>query len=449
MVDNPLVAERRDSNTAYSGIGIVETAVTLYNGVEDKSWLEAGLGVAGTGLEALAITLDPIGMLGQYAVSWLIEKIKPLREALDWLAGDPDQIHAYAQTWKNVAQSVEQISDQFTTEVTSGTSQWTGGAADAYRAMGTDHAQYIKAASTGAKTIGSVVDIVGTLVAAVRGIVRDLIAACISALLVRLPQWLLEEAVTIGLATPHVVAAAGTLIAEWTAKISEFITKLTTSLTKLRGILGKLNEVWEAIRQGLAKGASKITDASTTAASAVRNRVSYEVGGLKSGWKSAMEVEPAPAGAVHINGDGTMAMSATNPMGGGTSLAERIEAFKQGKTDYIHELKADGARYPESAAHIRDAQAAGQKRIIELDKSPNAKANADARRAESLKGYETKPGYDLDEYPPASSYDGGRGASVRHVLSADNRGSGSSWWRWGVAGLPDHAKVKVTPINVD
>lgn len=444
MAGNPLLAQRQDSNTAYSGIGIVESAMTLYQGVEDKSWLEAGLGTAGTGLEALAITLDPVGMLGQYAVSWLIEKVQPLRDALDWLAGDPDQLHAYAQTWKNVSQAVGQVADQFGAEVTGGTSQWTGAAADAYRAMGSDHAQYIKAASTGANTIGSVVDIVGTLVAAVRGIVRDLVAACISTLLVRLPQWLLEEAVTLFFATPHVIAAAGTLIAEWVAKISEFVTKLVRSLEKLRGILGKLTEIWDAISKGLAH----VTDAGTTAASAVRNRLSYEAGGLKAGWKSALEAEPTPA--VHVTGDGTMAMAATSPGGGGTSLAGRVAAFNQGKTDYVHELKVDGARYPESAAHIDDAQnVLGKKRIIELDKSPDAKANADARRAESLRGWPTRKGFDLDEYPPASSYDGGRGASVRYVTSWDNRGSGSSWWRWGVAGLPDHAKVKVTPVNVD
>jgi hypothetical protein len=32
-----------------------------------------------------------------------MEHVKPLSEALDWLAGDPGQISAHAQTWRNVA----------------------------------------------------------------------------------------------------------------------------------------------------------------------------------------------------------------------------------------------------------------------------------------------------------------------------------------------------------
>lgn len=33
---------------------------------------------------------------------------------------------------------------------------------------------------------------------------------------------------------------------------------------------------------------------------------------------------------------------------------------------------------------------------------------------------------DLDEYPPAMSMEGGKGASVRAILRSDNRGSDSS-----------------------
>ena len=38
---------------------------------------------------------------------------------------------------------------------------------------------------------------------------------------------------------------------------------------------------------------------------------------------------------------------------------------------------------------------------------------------------DTIPGLDRDEYPPAMSMEGGKGASVRHINSSDNRGSGS------------------------
>jgi hypothetical protein len=248
---NPLVAQRQDSTTAYSGLGIVESAMDLKSGVEGKSWLEAGLGAAGTGLEALSLAMDPVGTLLQYAVSWLMEHVKPLSDALDWLAGDADQVAAYAQTWKNVGQATNTVAQDFATEVTNGTGGWEGQAADTYRQTARGQGEQISAAATSANTIGSVVEIVGVLVGAVREIVRDLVAECVATLIARIPQWLAEIGGTFGLATPHVVASAVSLISKWVNRIKDFITKLTRSLDKLSGIIKKLDEIWAAIKKGL------------------------------------------------------------------------------------------------------------------------------------------------------------------------------------------------------
>ncbi|HVK20781.1 MAG TPA: TNT domain-containing protein [Actinokineospora sp.] len=248
---NPLIAERQDSTTAVTGIGIAESAVDIYNGVQNGSWVEGGIGALGGGLEALSLVLDPIGTLGQYAVSWVIEHVAPLRDALNWLAGDADQIAAYARTWKNVSQAVAGVAADYQTEVTNGTAGWQGPAADAYRTNATQQAEHITAAGTGADTIGTVVEVVGVLVGVVRGIVRDLVAECISTLLIRLPQWLAELGLTLGLATPHVVASVAALVAKWVGRVTDIITKLTRSLEKLRPIMSKLGEIWEAVKRGL------------------------------------------------------------------------------------------------------------------------------------------------------------------------------------------------------
>ncbi|MGI5238593.1 hypothetical protein [Dactylosporangium sp. CA-139066] len=57
-------------------------------------------GVAGLTLDGLAAVSDPIGTVLPYGVAWIIEHVEPLRKALDWLAGDPAQITANAETWK-------------------------------------------------------------------------------------------------------------------------------------------------------------------------------------------------------------------------------------------------------------------------------------------------------------------------------------------------------------
>lgn len=99
------------------------------------------------------------------------------------------------------------------------------------------------------------------------------------------------------------------------------------------------------------------------------------------------------------------------------------------------------AKYPQSAKHIEDAQKAGKPDTITLDRSL-AKAN----RRDALKGTPTKPGKDRDEYPPAFSQEGGKGASVRHIDPKDNRASGACIGQQ-CRGLPDGARVqiKITP----
>lgn len=99
------------------------------------------------------------------------------------------------------------------------------------------------------------------------------------------------------------------------------------------------------------------------------------------------------------------------------------------------------SRYPESAAHIEEAQAAGQPSVLTIDR-----AGAAARRAAALKGVPTKAGFDRDEYPPAMFGEGGAGSSVRYVTPSDNRGARACIGAQCRI-LPDatHVQVKVVP----
>ncbi len=84
-------------------------------------------------------------------------------------------------------------------------------------------------------------------------------------------------------------------------------------------------------------------------------------------------------------------------------------------------VELDESRYPYTTDHIEDAIRAGEPALLHIDRS-----GADQNREESLEGIPTRSGYDRDEYPPAVSEEGGRGASVRYVRSSDNRGAGAS-----------------------
>lgn len=82
----------------------------------------------------------------------------------------------------------------------------------------------------------------------------------------------------------------------------------------------------------------------------------------------------------------------------------------------------DSNKYPQSAEHIRACIQMGYSDVLTLNRE-----GADENRRLSLAGIETMAGMDRDEYPPATFVEGGSGAHVAHILSGDNRGSGSSF----------------------
>ncbi len=90
-----LCARDRAEAANHSGrgcLGLVEDAAQISNGIQNNSWVDGTLGGVGGSLNMLAMAIDPLGSLVSWGVAWLMEHVKPLQEALDWLAGNPDEV---------------------------------------------------------------------------------------------------------------------------------------------------------------------------------------------------------------------------------------------------------------------------------------------------------------------------------------------------------------------
>lgn len=112
--------------------------------------------------------------------------------------------------------------------------------------------------------------------------------------------------------------------------------------------------------------------------------------------------------------------------------------FNEG-TDKPVDIVVPGDKYPESAEHIRDAQSNGQPEVLTIDRG-----GAKDRRRDAMNGQPVVPGQDRDEYPPALTAEGGRGASVRPVSPSDNRGAGACVGAQ-CRGLPDGTRIRIIP----
>jgi aromatic ring-cleaving dioxygenase len=245
---NPLVAPRTGAVGGWDGVWIAEDLGDVLTGVRSGNWIDTSIGGFAASMDALAFVTDPLGTLVSWGVAWLMEHVKPLRDALDWLAGDPAQITAYAQTWHNVAASVRQAGTDLAAAVGRDLAGWTGAAGDAYRGRAGSQAAALGAIGDAAEATGVIVEGAGLVVALVRQLVRDLIAEFVSILAVRLWEWLAEEAGTLGIGTPWVIAQVSTLVAKWAAKITRLLHGLAATLRRLAGKIGELGKLIESLR---------------------------------------------------------------------------------------------------------------------------------------------------------------------------------------------------------
>jgi uncharacterized protein YukE len=239
-----------DSPSPWAGIRIAEDVEQIAAAVRDRNWVDASLGVAGGGLDGLATMSDPAGALAQFGVAWLIEHVKPLSEALDRLAGDPSEIAGHARTWQNVAICLYAEEDALSRAIRLETAQWSGAAADAYRAWVTRHGQPVRTLADAARALATMAEGAGALVGAVRLMVRDAIAAVVA----RLTVYAGELLATGGLATPLVAAQVAALCASWAARIARWLRELIASLRRLVGEGNRLAELVASLKKWLDEG---------------------------------------------------------------------------------------------------------------------------------------------------------------------------------------------------
>ncbi|MEV1320405.1 WXG100 family type VII secretion target [Micromonospora arborensis] len=250
MTTNPLIATASAAPpSAWAGVWICEDIELIAQGVRSGSWIDGTLGVVSAGLDALAFVSDPVGALLQYGIAWLIEHVKPLSEALDWLAGDPAQITAHAQTWRNVAGSLREEATALARAVRDDLANWGGSAASAYRAWSAEQQQAINGLAQGADAMAAITEGAAGLVAAVRLLVRDAIATCVSRLIV----YAGELVITGGLATPLVVEQVTTLVTSWGARIARLLRGLLASLRRLIPKIRRLGDLIEKLKQALGR----------------------------------------------------------------------------------------------------------------------------------------------------------------------------------------------------
>ncbi|GLY40455.1 type IV secretion protein Rhs [Amycolatopsis sp. NBRC 101858] len=246
---NPLVAQREDSTTAISGLPLLESANDLKQGIESGDWASVAMGAVGVALDALSMAMDPFGSILAAGVGWLIEHVGPLSAALDALTGDADQIKAQSQTWANVAKELGAVGEELADLVKADLQSWSGNASDQYRRRAADTVDLLTAAQKGCEGASSGVKTAGEVVAAVRMLVRDIIAELVGHLI----SWALQVVFTLGIGLTWVVPQVVAAVAKTASKIADITKKLVKALKALVPLLKKAGTLFDDAAKALRK----------------------------------------------------------------------------------------------------------------------------------------------------------------------------------------------------
>ncbi|CRK61182.1 hypothetical protein [Alloactinosynnema sp. L-07] len=137
---------------------------------------------------------DPLGAILSAGIGWLLEHVSFLREPLDALLGNPDEINGKVDQLKSAALEMKMIAREHRQDVSS-MDDWTGGASDAFRVnMDQLAAEYGALGSTMDGT-AAIYALSGALVCELRALVFETIADFISSLI-----------------TPALIAAASAIV---------------------------------------------------------------------------------------------------------------------------------------------------------------------------------------------------------------------------------------------
>lgn len=257
-----------------AGAGPVETFAQVYDSMgraQEGDFLEIGLNLGPAGLDVLGTVLDPVGSLATAGIGWLIEHLSFLREPLDWFAGSPDNIKGACQTWNEVAMQLDDIGKQQDAALQSQAQSWEKQAAEAFRKSHGQLGEEIRAVGIASTAVSEEIASFGTMVATIRGMIRDLISTFIYEVIRNAVIALAGSAATFGAAAAAFAAWAVGRGAMVLGKITKHVTSAmqvaSKVLGRLKGLFGQLGDLLPGLKRFGKGSGSADTPAPTSPAS--------------------------------------------------------------------------------------------------------------------------------------------------------------------------------------
>src|SRR5690349_333566 len=149
---------------------------------ETEKALDITFNAIGAASATVMLAIDPLGSIIGAGVGWLIEHVSFLRDALNQLMGNPEEIQANVEATKARAAELRVLAEDHKSGLAT-FDGWSGASSEAFKRSMDGMGQELDELAQAVETKAKIVAIMGMLVTVLRDIVRDLIAQLIGSLI--------------------------------------------------------------------------------------------------------------------------------------------------------------------------------------------------------------------------------------------------------------------------
>ncbi|MGW6932069.1 hypothetical protein ACWGE0_18590 [Lentzea sp. NPDC054927] len=218
---------------------------------EAEKALDITFNAIGAASATVMLAIDPLGSLIGAGIGWLIEHVSFLRDALNQLMGNPEEIQANVEATKAKAAELRVLAEDHKSGLAT-FDGWTGASSEKFKTSMDGMSQELDELASAVETKAKIVAIMGMLVTVLRDIVRDLIAQLLGSLIggallavaAMIPTFGASIPAFIGFAVGKAVAL-GVNIASRVARVVAALGRQMKRIGDLDGIMAKISKGWE------------------------------------------------------------------------------------------------------------------------------------------------------------------------------------------------------------
>jgi uncharacterized protein YukE len=296
---------------------------------ETEKALDITFNAIGAASATVMLAVDPLGTLIGAGIGWLIEHVSFLRDALNQVMGDPDEIKANVDANKAKAVELRQLAEDHKSGLAT-FDGWTGASSERFKASMDGMTQELEDLANAVESKAKIVAIMGMLVTVLRDIVRDMIAQLLGSLIggaiaaaaAMIPTFGASIPIFIGFAVGKAVAL-GVNIASRVARVVAALGRQMKRIGDLDDIMAKISKGWNRFENG-----------------ADVAEIAYE------GYKAQNEVNKAVDGVTPGGGSSGSGGSGGEGTSGTKTAADTLAKAREGtvQASQMHALQAPTAR---------------------------------------------------------------------------------------------------------